>query len=249
MDKSKIEIVIARYNEDITWTKPFQEITTIYNKGDDNIPNSIKLKNVGREGHTYLYHIVNNYDTLADITVFFQGAGPSFGYRGPKDGGHMFSNVDFEDYLNPTREFQYIITSRVKSDLSKISIRNGYSEYVNITKPIHCFPKNDLNDHWLEWCDFTDFSNYINNIRIEQNGTDNNLTQFWNKYISALKPIYPILNYAQGAQFSITRRMIHQNTKSYYQSLLEELNNNINPYQVYYLEWLWFYIFNRNKLV
>lgn len=248
MDKSKIEIVVARYNEDISWTKPFETITTIYNKGEDNIPNSINLKNVGRESHTYLYHIVNNYDSLADITVFFQGAGPSFGYNGSKKGGHMFSNVDFKDYLNTTNDFQYIITSRITSNLSKLSIRNGYDKYINIPKPIHSFPKNDSNDYWLKWSDFRDFNQYVNNLKIKQNGSDN-LIQFWHKYISPSKPIHPILYYAQGAQFSITRRMIHQNTKSYYQGLLEELNNYINPYQGYYMEWLWLYIFTRSKLV
>lgn len=32
-----------------------------------------KLPNVGREGHAYLFHIINNYHNLADITFFLQG--------------------------------------------------------------------------------------------------------------------------------------------------------------------------------
>ena len=75
--KKKFQIVVARYNEDITWLLPFIDITTIYNKGDDNIAltnfNIINLNNVGREGHTYLYHIIHNYDNLAEKTIFFQG--------------------------------------------------------------------------------------------------------------------------------------------------------------------------------
>ena len=74
---------------------PPENIVTIYNKGDSHIPNSISLHNVGRESHTYLYHIVNNWDKLADRTVFFQGGGPSFGYKSPRQGGHMFSNYFF----------------------------------------------------------------------------------------------------------------------------------------------------------
>lgn len=73
----KNEIVVARYNENIEWLLPYKEICTVYNKGNnDEILNSfktIKLENVGRESHTYLYHIINNYDNLADKTVFFQG--------------------------------------------------------------------------------------------------------------------------------------------------------------------------------
>ena len=75
------QYVVARYNEDINWlrlnyTEPNKGIAPIilYNKGE-SIEYSgpvIALPNVGREAHTYLYHIVNNYDNLADITVFTQ---------------------------------------------------------------------------------------------------------------------------------------------------------------------------------
>ena len=33
-----------------------------------------RLPNVGRESHTYLHHIVANYDHLASVTVFTQGS-------------------------------------------------------------------------------------------------------------------------------------------------------------------------------
>lgn len=81
----KTEIVIARYNEDLSWLVdiPKSIKITIYNKGNDDIDkmNSIKnlkftvikLPNIGRESHTYLYHIINNYDKLAHRTIFCQG--------------------------------------------------------------------------------------------------------------------------------------------------------------------------------
>ena len=72
----KTELVIARYNEDLTWLKDVPKTIklTIYNKGEDNIKYPfINLPNIGRESHTYLYHIINNYDKLADQTIFCQG--------------------------------------------------------------------------------------------------------------------------------------------------------------------------------
>lgn len=67
-------IVVARYNENVEWTKQFKNVI-IYNKGtqltDDF--NQILLNNVGREGHTYYKHICDNYDNLAEYTVFLQG--------------------------------------------------------------------------------------------------------------------------------------------------------------------------------
>ena len=72
----KIQFVVARYNENIDHLKIFNDITVIYNKGNDDIDNIyknvIKLINIGREGHTYLYHIINNYDNLAHKTFFMQ---------------------------------------------------------------------------------------------------------------------------------------------------------------------------------
>ena len=46
-------------------------------KKSKNIKEVIKLKNIGREGHTYLSHIINNYDKLADITIFLPGSADS----------------------------------------------------------------------------------------------------------------------------------------------------------------------------
>jgi hypothetical protein len=70
------QIVIARYNEDINYLSYFKNIIIVYNKGEDNIDpsfKSIKLPNIGRESHTYLYHIIQNYDNLSKKTLFLQG--------------------------------------------------------------------------------------------------------------------------------------------------------------------------------
>jgi hypothetical protein len=78
-----IEIVVARYNEDLNWTNeyPFNQFKyTIYNKGpNDNftkpeIYRVVPLPNIGRCDHTYLYHVVTNYNCLAPITIFFPGS-------------------------------------------------------------------------------------------------------------------------------------------------------------------------------
>ena len=82
-DKNPI-IVIARYNENLEWLKeePFNQLHYIvYNKGDnenyyksDKFIKQIQLKNVGRETHTYLSHIIENYNELNYFTVFFPGS-------------------------------------------------------------------------------------------------------------------------------------------------------------------------------
>ncbi|KAG8525584.1 uncharacterized protein KY384_009228 [Bacidia gigantensis] len=70
------EIVVAHYNEDLSWLDGAIKACTIYSKGGDkNAPTHPhqKLPNIGREGHTYLHHIVHNYDTLTEVTIFLQG--------------------------------------------------------------------------------------------------------------------------------------------------------------------------------
>jgi hypothetical protein len=67
-----IEVVVARYNENVNWLNTLDCKKTIYNKGEYSIPDSIVLPNVGRESHTYFHHIVENYDNLADWTFFIQ---------------------------------------------------------------------------------------------------------------------------------------------------------------------------------
>ena len=89
--KKKYQIVVSRYNEDISWLMLFKNITLIYNKGNNDILlskfDTIQLPNIGRESHTYLYHIVQNYENLAEKTIFFQG----------KINDHKI--LDLEDYF------------------------------------------------------------------------------------------------------------------------------------------------------
>lgn len=69
-----MKIIIARYNENIDWTREFSNVI-IYNKGYtlSNTYNEIQLSNVGREGHTYYKYICDNYDNLDNYTIFLQG--------------------------------------------------------------------------------------------------------------------------------------------------------------------------------
>lgn len=99
MDGGKSEfscdMVIAMYKEPLTWLKNYEkkeyEFRNIflYNKNHeannktsqdlDCVMNGkecvkINLVNEGRCDHTYLYHIINHYDTLADVTIFTKGS-------------------------------------------------------------------------------------------------------------------------------------------------------------------------------
>ena len=71
------ELVVARFRENLNWLRrvPRSIRRTVYDKSGEppTVPGAIPLPNVGREAHTYLHHIVERYDTLAEATIFCQG--------------------------------------------------------------------------------------------------------------------------------------------------------------------------------
>ena len=79
-------LVIAQYNENLSWikniNKKYVQNIHIYTKNSNNIEeifhqdipvHRVYLPNKGREAHTYLYHIIDQYKSLDDFTFFVQG--------------------------------------------------------------------------------------------------------------------------------------------------------------------------------
>jgi hypothetical protein len=74
----RAQAVICRYNEDVAWVHALGVPVVIYNKGADldgdlSGCDVIRLENVGREAHAFLWHVVHNWNDLADVTVFLHG--------------------------------------------------------------------------------------------------------------------------------------------------------------------------------
>jgi len=105
-------IVVARYNENIEWTKQFTNVI-IYNKGNKLTDyNDIILNNVGREGHTFYKYIYDNYDKLENYTIFLQG--------NPFDHSPNIIN-DLNNYINNNNlsiEFDFLSDKILDSNLS-----------------------------------------------------------------------------------------------------------------------------------
>lgn len=92
-----VDLVVARYKENIEWLKEYDNGTFdrlyLYNKSDkpleykDGRAEYIykEIPNVGVCDHTYLYHIITNYDNLADVTVFLPGSGSLENKKGTID--------------------------------------------------------------------------------------------------------------------------------------------------------------------
>jgi len=71
-------VVVARYEEDISWVRKLSLTVFVYNKGDNETGleseySVMRLPNVGHESHTFVHHIVEHYDNLPEKLVLLQG--------------------------------------------------------------------------------------------------------------------------------------------------------------------------------
>lgn len=125
-DFTDIDIVVAKYKESIDWLDFFitngskiylydksdQEISD-QNISDQNILEYInkgniiyeKLPNVGRESHTYLYHILKHRDSLNEYTIFTQANPFDHIVKGGKSNINDFYN-HIVSFINSNNSFQ-----------------------------------------------------------------------------------------------------------------------------------------------
>ena len=77
------QLVVAKYKEDISWVADIKMPVVVYDKcpserPDIEFPDNVQFVEIdnvrnGREAHSYLSHMLVNYDSLADVTFFVQG--------------------------------------------------------------------------------------------------------------------------------------------------------------------------------
>jgi hypothetical protein len=85
----KKRLTIAHYSENLDWLGLINKgieifiyhkknTNLLYNEKKEINKNEFELCNTGRESHTYLKHIIDNYDNLSDIEFFCQGEPSEF---------------------------------------------------------------------------------------------------------------------------------------------------------------------------
>jgi hypothetical protein len=218
-------IVIARYNEDIEWSKKYSSNVLIINKGDkiEGIENQIFYPNVGREGHSYYKYIYDNYDNLDDYIIFLQG--------NPLDHSpNIIKNLDeFIDNYNKNKN------NLMNIDINYTVINCGYNN-------------NNISIEDVKNNNFIYLSHYINNtsIRTEEKLWENckNIANtyeliFDKKIEKNLKFIY-----GAGAQFIVSKEAILKNPKNYYKKLYKILEYTNDPIEGHHIEKFQKYIFS-----
>ncbi len=247
----KTELVIARYNEDVSWTTVIDNpdiVCTIYNKGQPIHLRNIQLPNIGRESHTYLHHIIQNYNNLADITVFCQGDSV---FHSPKFMELIYSSDQFEPvqplaaYYWPEGEPPFMLSNPPQCVLNKT--RDLWiKDY-----PIHVeYVDNEFRTRWPHTYYQSHYIQLVNEMK-EIYKTDNLLKTFIEEFRLKNVNITELMPISYAGLFAVRRDVIHQHPKSFYERIMDTLINKKMNYKDgraidfgLFLEKMWLVIFN-----
>lgn len=209
-----MNVVVARYKEDISWIYEINNISKIYiyNKYHYNENVDMNLPNIGREAHTYLHHIVANYEHLKntpdEITFFTQAC----------ISDHMIiksNNISNQQYIDILHE------NTCTSNLSIITAFN------------HNFNENSAT------YDFR-ISEFPIGTILDREKDDLNFGDWFCTYI---RPKFPdIVYWWVNAIFMVKHKNITKNPIEFYKRLLDQFTTQ-NPEIAHYMERSWFHIF------
>jgi len=215
------KIVVARYNEDISWLNTEMNNCIIYNKGEKlNIDNEIMLENVGRESETYLHYIITNYDNLPDVVIFTQA----------KIDDHVGSN-----------DISFLI--RIKNEALNYKLSQNFLIHFDINKNNRPYWDKEWNylPYWYEKWDRVKHGEYF----LNDNYKDNKPIKFIEWFKTNINENYPNPIYIyHAALFAIKRENILNKPIEYYKKLILEVNHHINSTEGHFFERSWYYIFN-----
>lgn len=235
---TRTDIVLSRYEEDTSWVQPFATGAKllIYNKGSA-LNGTIELPNVGRESHTYLHHIVHNYEDLARWTVFSQAREPSFGYK-----GHLSRGVTFQDYLKEQVSTFWVNTAAVTKtgewtfcqSLRASFTQGAHADPTSLSDRMRC-PEKEFGS-----CENMDgFNDFLRN-KCSTQGLE--LEDYWTGYLEEASNLTTVY-FPQGARFAVSQDKIKQRPLSFYRRLMELLARDVDPCAGYLLEWTWPLVF------
>lgn len=147
-ESKSVDLVVARYKENLDWLNKYKDSrfqnVFIYNKSDSSVEDCViqyancrikSLPNVGVCDHTYLYHIIENYDRLADVTVFAPGS----------------ANIKNKDDL-----FKTTVDATFKT---KDTVLNTYKFDIDVDKAMYNFR---INSHVVSSSENQDTNDYNN---------------------------------------------------------------------------------------
>jgi hypothetical protein len=244
-DINSHSIVIARYNEDLDWVFPYRDCVIVYNKGLDNIsnfPNVIKLKNQGREGDTYLHHMIEQYDTLSERVTFLQGESLA----------HNDTILFALDNYEKMSDFQPL--GLIWLEYKKIPPKPILNKYKTVTDYglEYLVIKINSNLDYIEDYYFFDIGiiNVKNGYFKDYECESDIIGHFLGRCEIDIKKQRDAINYSWSALFSMKRDRILMYNRDMYKRIKEQLvfTHNQAGSDGYVLEKLWSYFFEEGPV-
>lgn len=248
----KYNIVISRYNEDLTWINNYEFIhknAVIYNKGNSiegkiaskQIHNISNVPKFAREADCMLTYIIEYYDNLPEYIYFIQAD--------PFD--HCFYFIDVLKYLidsESNKDYQPLTFGwKISESIPPLNhILYDTREYVNDFKINMQYANENL--HPIGYRD-NGLLDIIKNFRLHHKLTEKDkiLPYLYHRLKFNKKNYAGFIKYNYGAMFGVKKKNILSNSKAYY----EELKNfNLEHFtHVFILERLWYTIFTQSLYI
>jgi hypothetical protein len=232
-DKNNITIIIARYKEDLSYllSDEFKDYPNIiiYNKGDEIKDKEIikrckivPLPNVGKCDHTYLHHIIENYQNLSNVTIFLPG---SF-YK-----------------MEQKRTNAYLVMKKVDET------KNTVFPVINFNVPVW---ENELLYNYVEETyvtRYTDNQDSENNKNIKTTLSPIRPYGVWfdHNFPNNTCPYVTFMGI-----FAISKEDIHKHPVEKYKDLISYVDKDLNPEAAFFIERCWvplFYPIDQYKLI
>jgi hypothetical protein len=234
-------VVIARYKEDVKWVRKLELPYLIINKGppiqhQDIAQNSVSAPNSleGREAHSYLWYILNYYDSLPDKVIFLQAD--------PFEHQPDILKILNEDAISKL-DGCVGLTRYYKEGIPHWRVRKSYGQYfINNVECWSGYYDDNFIDAFPKWQDC--FVMYAGPLFLQMSNIDLTNKTMRQGIFEIFEIPYvkdKISPYFFAAQFLVTKNRILTRSKEYYERILECVDTTSKS--GYILERIWCGIF------
>lgn len=165
------QIVVYRYKEDTAWLENLEENVIIYNKGPKlhTKHKVVNLPNIGMVLASQLFHCIENYNNLADKTLFIQ-ANP---WDGEFELKNNFKNTPFDSKRLINFYFDFLKGEEISNNYRWELIGNKYNLPMNYNQRHHdCFITYtfDWDEYIKKYIDLNSSIDWYKPVRMYRNG-------------------------------------------------------------------------------
>ena len=255
-----VDLVVARSHEDSSWLVdverelPMVRVFVYEKGGGESVCHTMRLRratcvplaNVGREQHSFMTHLIEHHDQLADKVVFAQAGPPGNGFISGHQGGHLMPGSDFfYDYLSPLTPPRMVFTMAYANlpNRELLIRRSGFPfndpHFVTTetAAPAACAAD------WLTMSNGTKrFWDVIHPRKPEIDLPDQ--LAYWRAHLQPqLGPMTDaFMPFTNGAVASASGALLAARPKAFYEQLRRTVSTGDTPDAIIYLEMAWAYV-------